>query len=686
MRTLPRSLFLLPLFLFLFFSCNKESGPLEPPTTGSSGTIVTGEFAEVARQMIPGSGGKLSVNTPGSPLDGFELTLPLDGLAQTQEFVVSYAEVTSHNFGPNFNPVSPLITISYDGGYSGSPMTLTIPIDLPDGHFAMGFFYDELTGSLEPIPVRTLDSTSITLSTRHLAPSNATQGRSLLGKPQGVRGMLLISSIRETILDGQPTLSSGFTPGVDDWEFINSGSYIAPGGHCAGQAISAMWYYYEKRLTGESPLYGRFDTVNDPARPDALWQDNPRGYRFASTIHVDHTWGDYETNNVDYYANRPRSTWYSFIYAMLLTSQPQYIYIHSTAAKTAHAMIVYKVTPSTGSLYIADPNYPGNRDPWSGTPSTRIIEYENGKFKPYPAGLVAGGPESSYDEIAFAGRTAYVDWSTLTERWAEFENGTIGNDRFPAYRLWVREGQGFVLKDTLTTSADTLELHSRSLAAGGWIPNTDHLQEFWVCDEDGNYVGEGDENNGGVFRLLIPPDLESRFGFYIMGETATGQKEYVDFRWVDIKRPRSDVDFSRVKKISFGATSIITHWKLNNGDPWTTGMTIGFLSEVTRSGNTFTGVQEITEDTVRVTVGPSSIQVEGGNGNERLGSLGYAYFAMAGTFTSSPVSNAYGFSYSEDGPLACSAITKLILDTYQSSTFEGFSCDDNTVFSVQFYY
>ena len=99
-------------------------------------------------------------------------------------------------------------------------------------------------------------------------------------------------------------------------------------------------------------------------------------------------------------------------------------------------------------------------------------------------------------------------------------------------------------------------------------------------------------------------------------------KHYVDFRWVDIERPRSDIDFSRVKKIGLGVSWIITRWKLGTGESKEYPMTIGFLSEVTRSGNTFTGVQEITGDTVRVTVGPSSIQAEGGNRNELLGSLG----------------------------------------------------------------
>jgi hypothetical protein len=47
----------------------------------------------------------------------------------------------------------------------------------------------------------------------------------------------------------QTIISTGFTPGVDDWEFTNFGSYISPG-VIARSSISAMWYYYEKKLKG----------------------------------------------------------------------------------------------------------------------------------------------------------------------------------------------------------------------------------------------------------------------------------------------------------------------------------------------------------------------------------------------------------------------------------------------------
>ena len=149
--------------------------------------------------------------------------------------------------------------------------------------------------------------------------------------------------------------------------------------------------------------------------------------------------------------------------------------------RDGHAMIVYKITPATGTLYIADPNYPGNRDPFNGTPTTRIIECQaNGFMKPYSSALAAGGPGIVFDQIGYAATTAFVRWDKITERWAEFEKGTIGDDRFPAYQLRVHEpGRvSTVSGDTVRTVHDTLGFSSYCTAASAKIPGTDALQEF----------------------------------------------------------------------------------------------------------------------------------------------------------------------------------------------------------------
>ncbi|GAB1371795.1 hypothetical protein MASR1M45_18570 [Candidatus Kapaibacterium sp.] len=109
------------------------------------------------------------------------------------------------------------------------------------------------------MPLDSYDQTSVTVLTRHFSTSKLTAG-SIISKDAPVLQSdeaytkMLVSSMRESLIKQTPVISSGFRLGVDDWEFVNRGSYISPGGHCAGQTMGALWYYYEMKLKGEPNL------------------------------------------------------------------------------------------------------------------------------------------------------------------------------------------------------------------------------------------------------------------------------------------------------------------------------------------------------------------------------------------------------------------------------------------------
>ena len=682
MKTILRLLLVFPPLMLC--SCNKESGPVEPPSNATGGTISTGTPVEVERQTIPSTGGKLSIRKPGNPLDGFELSVPMDAFTQAREFVVSYAEIKSHQLGLNFSPIAPMIRISYDGGYAAGVMSVKIPVKLPPGHFAMGFFYDVGSGKLEPVPLESLDSSYVTLSTRHLSPANATLGKRSLLFPQDVIGNLVVSSIQASLLDGQATLSSGFTPGVDDWEFPNLGSYVSSGGHCAGQAMTAMWYYYEKRLKGEPALYGRFDSYTDPAKPELLWGDNPRGYRFASTIQEDIDFGTWMAKSLSAQSWVPSLTFYSFIYAMLITGEPQFVGIRNSATRAGHAMIVYKVTPATGTLYIADPNYPGNRDPFTGSPTIRTIEYQNGSLKPYSSALFSGGPGTIFDLIGYIAKTSLIEWSTISDRWAEFQDGTIGNDRFPRYSLWVHNGRGSELLDTLSTDSDTLVVHCASAEAEGKIAGTNDYQEFWVYDGGAKYLGAGDAGNNGILAVPLQKG-NNRLGFHIWGARGKN-RNYVDFRWTDVRRSQSDIDFARVKKIGIGLLSVMTHWKKSNGDAVDLLQSPTCYTDVTFAANTLYGKSTLTGDSVWTAVNTSAIRFFGKT-RQSLGSLGICNVSISGTISSSPVIEpGISFRYVATGGAISAVVDSLTINPGVSYTYVGHSFTSSSSFSIRFEY
>ena len=247
-----------------------SAGPTRPHPPVRTGDITTGPKVDLASQSVDSSGGTIAVSRPGDPLDGFVINVPPQSYPDSRTFKVSSAPITKQTFGDDINPVSPMISVDNGGGYSDEIMYVRVPVKVPDDYFAMGFLYDEKSKQLEGMPLVGMDAESVTVATMHF--SN-----------------FFISMIEKALLSND--IDSGFRPGIDDWQFTNRGSYIAPGGHCEGQSLSAMWYYCTQPDGNGACLYGRYDNNgNQPATP-SLWQDDSLGYRFCSVIQKEKRFG-----------------------------------------------------------------------------------------------------------------------------------------------------------------------------------------------------------------------------------------------------------------------------------------------------------------------------------------------------------------------------------------------------------
>ncbi|HAS04992.1 MAG TPA: hypothetical protein DCR71_04490 [Dehalococcoidia bacterium] len=492
------------LFFSLFlgsFSCHLLPGTTSTSvqTTGAAmaGSITTGKSVIAASQIISVSGGTITVNDTLSPIAGLEIMVPAGSYDNAPHFQISYTPIESHNLGEDFNPITPLITVENGGAYSAEVMEVKIPVEVPGNYFAMGFFYDNATGKLEGIPLLAQNEDSITLRTRHF--SN-----------------FLISTIEKIKLEED--IDSGFRPGVDDWEFTNYGSYIASGGHCAGQSMTAMWYYFTRPDGVDVSLYGRYDNNgNLPKTPD-IWQDNTIGYRFASVIQKD----QWNLENIRSWRAlsgiNDQITRYLFAYAIKLTGEPQMVVIWSSGGG-GHAMIVYRIEGDT--FYIADPNYPGETD--------RIIEYnhETDTFKPYHSGdnaeSIAQGEGKLYETIEYWAKSAIVDYQHINSRWQEVKSQTIGNDKFPAYTVLYKnkEGKYEELKDGHVTDTRLFDITIQSKIS--WVFSV--FRDGVELSFDENYNIELIEGNNNL-------------GIYIQGLINKGTENerlsYVDFIYINV--------------------------------------------------------------------------------------------------------------------------------------------------------
>lgn len=382
-----------------------------------SSNIKLGSKQKLTQAAITSVGGDIEFYPDGEGGPAAKLTVPENAYEDETTFKVTATEIKEHNLGEYFNPITPLISIDNKHEYAAEPMVLTVPITIADDEFAMLFYYDRKSGTLEALPLTELTTGSITVVTEHFSDIVGTKVKK--------------SELKDMDID------TGFEPGYDDWQFTNYGSWLEPSGHCAGQAITAMWYYYEKHLgAGERRLYGRYDNNNYGIGTIDFWQDDSWGYRFASTIQNKIDWNSrLRTIGMNLTKLGDNVTFNAFAYSMVLTGAPQYTAIRRFDAdgKPAggHAMIVYKIKGNV--LHIADPNYPGV--------SGRTIVYNEAKnkFDPYSSAAnakeLAEGKGRSYAGINYLAVSALIGWDTIGSEYEKMLEGTVGNNLFPAYTL-----------------------------------------------------------------------------------------------------------------------------------------------------------------------------------------------------------------------------------------------------------
>jgi hypothetical protein len=515
-----------------------------------SNNLITGEFEDVVTKTIDAGGGTIKVDALDDPMNGFEISVPPNSFADARTFEVTRAEIKSHNMGAYFNPISPLIKISNGGGYANEVMEVKVPVKVPAGYFAMGFFYDEKTGTLEGLPLLALDSTSVTIGTRHFSTSN------LSGNPQQALFKrsalpsycdLIINAIDLTMLQGKDIISTDYELREDNWEFNNYGSYLSTGGICAGMSLTSIWYYYERRLRGDHALYSLFDDV------DQIWQDNPKGIRFASTVQDDYEKHSKQLENLydkiainhdyDYLG------WRAFAFSLLTTGEPQIVGMFSRNG--GHMIVAYSISLAQGTLDVADPNFPDE---------LRAIQYENEQFQPYSTRLSLNDiDDDSFTKIGYYAKTALIDWGTIGEQWEKLQNNTVGNDRFPEYSLWVMDSDiGQELGDRYTTGLDSLIVQTRCPSAEVKVTwkGIDFIGHE-IYDEEGNrlastawgffkpnsyaYSNGVNTSNAVQTAIKLNPGL-NHLGFHIYGwrnnnyypETTSYEPTWIDFRWVDV--------------------------------------------------------------------------------------------------------------------------------------------------------
>jgi len=482
-----------------------------------STNIIIGKTTEIAKESLGANEAK-SIEIASGELSGLKIDIPAGSYDSNTDWEIEVSEIKEHDFGENFNPLTPLISINNGGEYSNELIEVSIPIDLPEGYFATAFYYDKKSGKLEGIPTISLSDSEIKIVTRHFSD-------------------IVPSMVPLEKVTGDVNIDTGFRPGVDDWQFVNHGSFIAKGGHCSGQSMSALWYYAEKRIvSGERELYGRYDNNDRGYGTIDFWRDDSWGYRLCSVVQKDVDFGSLIAKAfLKMEGFNDNLTLANFAYSMLITGEPQFLGLAESGKPGGHAIIAHRVTNE--GIYVSDPNYPAVE---------RLIRFNNGKLGPYNSGAdaqsIATGNEVAYDEIGWYAKSALVSWNQVGERFKELEEKTIGDDLFPDMKLhvytWVeadKESKWIPLVDNLqlysedTAKVEMYEGTNKIDMTGKIIVKTEpRYSDVYLSTYRGTQLIKSNQTS---IEYAMMFDLEegiNDLGFYIVQKSG-GRENFIDF-------------------------------------------------------------------------------------------------------------------------------------------------------------
>lgn len=411
-----------------------------PKVTFSATATAGGQEETLLTQTVPTSGGTLTVNRPGSALNGAALKLEGGALAAGGTITLSEASTAGLSIPSGMTVVGPALGIVAPAGRLQAAATVRLPMTPMAGKVMMVGFADPATGQVTVLPTLRQEAGAITALLPSLNGGSISAGQrsgalhstARMADPQSLTFML---AINEELLDKD--FDSGYRPGVDDWDFprmaIADLAFLKRPDEASqpfavvddGMVTTSIWYYVNRRKQGAPQLNGStqlFAQQPLSSRYGIRWaalaeQDVPRLTQTGGLMITE--WDEWVTDD------RGRFQWLQFqgIKGLLLTTfnRPVPVVLIDTDdpdefnAESHPMAIAYRTVGNT--LYLA----------WPGSPGTAItVQFTEQGMTPF---LLPNknGTATMVNAIGGIHYVNVIDDAKLASQWSRVANQTIGD-------------------------------------------------------------------------------------------------------------------------------------------------------------------------------------------------------------------------------------------------------------------
>lgn len=422
---------------------------------------------------VGAEGGTIMVDMPGAPIDGMEILVPENAFKQGQTVSITYGSALGVTVPAGVAIVSPLISFRVsDGGIAESPMLITVPVAVPPGSKPAILLLDSAGLRRELMTTLAWSDTSVTGVSAHLngallagkdgsLASPKIASRKAAAKVAAGSATAVVIAIPDAILAQDH--DTGFRPGVDNWEFRPIGTVLHPD-ISLGMVVTAAWYY-EAKKAGHGSLWKMFQEA------DGIEESNRLGLRWTSVARIHFapqvllaayaaqseilklsladTWTAMD--------NMSSASFNSARAALTLapgSPLPAILFPRDTTMEDHQVVLVYR--SSGQKLFAIDPGSPDK---------TIELDFSSGLMEPV-APADGGTP---YTRFHAAGLSLLANISAMQSQWSAVENGTIGDDIFPKYRM--KAGWGSTESETADL-ADTVFVLGAEDPIGIWADCT----------------------------------------------------------------------------------------------------------------------------------------------------------------------------------------------------------------------
>lgn len=490
-------------------------GTLAPVKLAATAVVVGASFPTTT---IPTNGGSVTVTTPG-PLNGFTLAIPSGAFASALQVTVSYASSAALPHATGITVASPIITVASNAtAPAQSAFTIRIPGKIGAGKFPIVAMVDPVEGFLEALPIMSYDSTGVSAVGTVL---NGTQvmetsrhgvggrGAALTSQQMQYAMMLVDSSLLHTL-----SYDTGFLPGNDDWEFPPQGTQVYPSLSEPGEVVSERYYFLNQRSQGAGPLWGSFEKTPGVPVSDAsgIQWSAALSLQFDALVQSKIAGaGARRTANPALY---DRNTIQTIAASMIASGKPQIVAF--VDANSYHVVLAYSWDGPSGTLWTANPDYPGD--------GNRKTIWNSQGLNCITACL------------AVVGLNHLIGYqSQLDAEFPAVVDGTIDKSLFPqafatSYGPFVAATSG---ADTLFMVQDTARLWVECPTCNGSFPTMIPLQhgaggietqQIFVQDPSGGWSTSGGQTQTGFFMDLsqFPALSTNHFASFELGIEALG--------------------------------------------------------------------------------------------------------------------------------------------------------------------